>query len=273
MKYMFSLDNYCSPDKLICKDVLFFNIREFNYAIRLALPDDIALRRKGCDACCYATDDERRISEFSPVVVVRYNGQLRVDREMTERWLNGLRPYQFYEVIQERGYRGWSRFGFLNEKQYSFCRRHSDKVYQLKRIPRNLSDPGIFWSEEEYYEHGGRYIEKVRGILSKKKFAPFRDITDVEILDFYGDLCSMNSRRLCELDDYYVEGAFLKDMMLWRPDILLDVREILAEEEFAPIRDMTWKEISDFYGELCDSSGCSKLSKEAIRSALKEKLS
>ncbi len=272
MKYMFSLDNYCGPDKLICEDVLHFNIRGFDYAIRVALPDDIMLRREGCDACYYATDDERRISEFSPVVVVRYNGRLRVDGEMTERWLNGLQPRQFYDVIQERGYRGWSRFGFLNEKQFSFCCKYSDKVYQLKRIPRDLS-PGVFWNEEEYYKYGGRYIEKVRGILSKKKFAPFRDITDVEILDFYGDLCSMNSRRLCELDDYYVEGAFLKDMMLWRPDILLDVREILAEEEFAPIRDMTWKEISDFYGELCDSSGCSKLSKEAIRSALKEKLS
>ena len=102
MKYMYIIGSYCSPNDSISNDVLFGRIPEFNEAIRVALPDDIALRRMGCDVCYYGTDDERRISEFSPVVVVRYNGRLRVDREMTERWLNGLRPRQFYDVIRER---------------------------------------------------------------------------------------------------------------------------------------------------------------------------
>ena len=210
MKYMYIISNDCSPNDSISNDVLFGRIPEFDEAIRVALPDDIALRREGCDACYYATDDERRISEFSPVVVVRYNGRLRVDKKMTERWLNGLRPHQFYDAIQERGYRGWIRFGFLNEKQYSFCRMHFNKVYKLERIPRDLSDPGVFWSEEEYYKYGGRYIEKVRKILAEEEFALIRDMTDEEILDFYGQLCAMNKSRLRELRDDYVK-IFLEE--------------------------------------------------------------
>ncbi len=215
-KYMYIIDSDCSPNDSILNYALYGRIPEFNKAIRVALPDDIALRRKGCEVCYYGTGDERRISEFSPVVVVRYNGRLRVDREMTERWLNGLRPRQFYDAIQERGYRGWPRFGFLNKKQYSFCDGHSDKVYQLERIPRDLSDPGIFWSEEEYYKYGGRYIEKVRKILAEEEFALIRDMTDEEILDFYGRLCAMNESRLRELQDDYVKICLEEKVALQR---------------------------------------------------------
>lgn len=214
-KYMYIIGNDCSPNDSISNDVLFGRIPELNEAIRVALPDDIALRREGCDVCYYATDDERRISEFSPVVVVRYNGRLRVDREMTERWLNGLRPRQFYDAMQERGYRGWIRFGFLNKEQYSFCYRHFNKVYQLERIPRDLSDR-VFWSKEEYYKYGGRYIEKVRKILAEEEFALIRDMTDEEILDFYGRLCAMNKSRLRELRDDYVKICLEEKVALQR---------------------------------------------------------
>lgn len=218
MKYRYIGCGECRPDDPIREFRLIAKGRagDSSSLIRVHLPDDFEVEPDGGYAI---TSDKRMVKDFEPVVMIRFNGRLRVSEEMTKLWRQGLQPHQFHIAMEERGYLSICRFGFLTIDQYAFCFKRYEKIYQLKRVPSNLSDFDGFWGEAEYREHKG-YADKVRAILDEPEFALIRDMTDEEAVDFYGGLCfSCGSAGFRELSEGYVrqelrDKLFLRKMMM-----------------------------------------------------------
>ena len=188
MRYLYICNGTCGPDDLLSEFRLIPQGRSVwsDHMIRVRIPSDVQMERSNG---YYTTGDARLISDFEPVVVVRFNSKLRIDIKLTQSWKSGLRPHQFGDAMRERGYTGAIRFGYLNPNQYAFYYANTNKAYQITKIPKDTDNFDGFWKVEDYALHM-QYVDIVRRILqSDDKYASLRNLSDEWIMDFYGRIC------------------------------------------------------------------------------------
>ena len=215
MRFLYISSGLCGPDEPLSKFRLI--PRGWSYGesdmVRVCVSDDVCIEFFNG---YYTANDNRPVRDFDPVVVARFNTKLRVDADLTQKWMLGLQPHQFHEVMHERGYKGAVRFGYLNADQYAFYRAHVSTAYQIRKIPKDTKNFDGFWKAEDYAAHA-MYIDAVRKIMQDDEYAPLRNMSDKQIMDMYGVECFFHTcgNRLKDLPDCIIKDILDNHLEWW----------------------------------------------------------
>ena len=217
MRYRYIIDGDCHANDNLSKFTLITGKRMIwcHYMIRIEAPDKVDPSKWVNEYGI--TRDTRPVKAFNPVVIVRYNGTFRADKDVTRKWLDGTGLRECSEWLQEKGYRQAMRFGFLNKKQYEFYSANYKKMYQIEKIPKDTDNFDGFWKEEDYKAHD-KYITKMRNILQEDDYDVLRNMSDEEAMDIYGKICFAHTcdHKLQEMQtdvfvkEYLDERAFFQ---------------------------------------------------------------
>jgi len=193
MRYRYILNGAVTPNDPVCDYRLIggCNVYDNNDAIRIEVPNSMVLEKWSCDS--YSTTESKiQIKDLNPVVVVRFNGKMKPRYDITKRWLNGeVSIGHFSSIMHEYGYMPSIRFGYLNKEQYklwSECHRRK-KIWQYKSLSDNMNMDG-YLTAEDYAKEYGKHIQIIKDIINENaKYAPFKNYSDVELLDIYAMKC------------------------------------------------------------------------------------
>ena len=179
--------------------------------IRIEIPDDLKLEKWSCD-CYSTTEDERTVADFNPTVMIRVNGEVRADRELTKMFLNGeLDDERISNIMINRGYRHVLRFGYITKAQMKWWSDNHEKNWQFFKIPKDR-DNVKFYSEEYITEHFKKYLDIIKGIINNNEEykKTFKEYSNTKLMDIYGNVCLMHC---CDtkLDDSDGIRHFIKE--------------------------------------------------------------
>ena len=199
MKYRYITTGLASPDDRL-SDFSLISGREmggFSDFIRIEVPDDIKLEKWSCDPYS-TTDSDTLLKDLNPKVAVRFNGKIKTDEELTDLWLKGkIEPHQFYENLESRGFTGYIRYGYLDEKQMDFTWQISlagnhKKIWQLDTIPEEENFKG-FIPQSEYKECYAKYFDALKKAVKLNKkivsLAKKLNFSYEDLFDVYGYYC------------------------------------------------------------------------------------
>ena len=161
--------------------------------IRIEIPDDLKLEKWSCD-CYSTTEDERTVAEFNPTVMIRVNGEVRADKELTRMFISReLNDERISKIMLNRGYRHVLRFGYITKDQMKWWSDNHEKHWQIWKIPKN-TDKAQFYSEEYITEHFKKYLDIIKGIINNNEEykKTFNGYSNNKLMDIYGNVCLMH---------------------------------------------------------------------------------
>lgn len=157
--------------------------------IRIELPSDFELEKWSCD-CYSTTNDERKVRDLNPKVMVRVNNRLTCIENLHNAWLNGeVQPHEFGNYLREHNnLDGWLKFGFITHEQLKFCQKFYKEVLMLDHIPDIKTDEEI----KTYVFSYPLEENKERIKLLKEYFQTYEGFSD-EVREL---LLSLNDKEL-----------------------------------------------------------------------------
>ncbi len=167
----------------------------YSDAIRIEIPDDLKLEKLSCD-CYSTTEDERTIADLNPEVVLRFNGRIKVNKELTALFKAGKLDddeYDITSIMRDKGYVRVLRLGFLNKEQLKWWSDNHTKNWQVMAIPKNTNNV-VFYNEKYVVEHYKKYLDIIKEIIDSNEGYKevCNDKSNVELMDIYGNVCLMH---------------------------------------------------------------------------------
>lgn len=168
-------------------------------AIRVTIPEDVELIKYDSDN--YSTTEcDMLLKDLDPKFLVRINGRLREDAELTDKWLREeVAPHQTGAYMKQHGYYSYIRFGHITRDMLPFVDKHYDKLWQLKRIPKGDDFAG-FYTDKEYQEKFPDIIAYMRELVNsddeymlkyidKDDYKKLQSFSDTKLVDIYAHAC------------------------------------------------------------------------------------
>ncbi|MEE3344639.1 MAG: hypothetical protein VZS44_11135 [Bacilli bacterium] len=178
--------------------------------IRVEIPDNVELQKWSCDS--YSTTDSKvRIKDLNPKVLIRINGKLHINEELTEEWLNGnIEPCDFCSWLADnKNYSIRTKFGYLTPEQNKWVSNNYSKIWQIDKIPKDLSTD-IFTPNSQYAIKYKEYIADIKEFIKNhSEFDVLNDVSDVNIMNCLGIICfRYNYSKLAtcnEIEQYIID--------------------------------------------------------------------
>lgn len=180
--------------------------------IRIEIPDDLKLEKWSCD-CYSTTEDDRTVAEFNPTVMIRVNGEVKADKELTRMFLSGeVENMHIMQSMFKRGYTCALRLGYITHKQMAWLNDNHEKQWQVWEIPNN-TDKAQFYSEKYITEHFEKYLKIIKDVINNNTEykEAFKNYSNTELMDIYGNCCLMHC---CDtkLDSEHMENFINEEL-------------------------------------------------------------
>ena len=159
--------------------------------------------------------------------MTRINSKLVVDENLTKKFKLGIiKEGDIVNQMQNHGYTLSFRFGFIDAAQHLFKSHFNDKIWQLDKLPDNVSPvnfseyESLFIDEEKYGELFGDYIKDLRALINKVPELDFmKSWSDVRLMDRYGHICfTQPTTKLCpvgEISEEFLKHIFMTEDLMW----------------------------------------------------------
>lgn len=159
-------------------------------ALRLTIPDYVNIINEGD----YDVINEHiEVKELKPKILIRMNGELRVNEYLTDYWLAGeLKLNGIMGYMALWGYSVASNFGYLDEEQLKYYSDNIERVWQLNKIPS--PSHRVELKPASHFPDILRSINEL--VNNESRLAYGKELTSDKLLSIYAKICMQGNIKI-----------------------------------------------------------------------------